>query len=279
MSQYQKRMEQKSDDLFSEYRHFTQIELLALLNNADSLKRETAARILHFKGDHTVVALAKKLCSNKNYKQREIGALILQQIKIADHEIEEINKLLLTLASSDKSILVKTSAIYALAHRCRLGFKNYKPLLNLLKKTVYSHSARIRSATTFAFSCFYDKDAIPLLLDLLQDEDDEIRNWAAFAININEYNSKKIRDKFAVMLTDPYEEVRYEVIQGLAKRKDKRVTPILQKELQKKTIYDVYIEATGELGDKSLLPTLHRLLENQDDGDNLIKNTIRKLGD
>ena len=82
-------------------------------------------------------------------------------------------------------------------------------------------------------SVINDKATIPLLINLLKDPNGDVRNWAAFAININKYDNSDIRDCFVEMLQDKNEEVRIEAIIGLSYRKDKRVLSVLCDELKK----------------------------------------------
>ncbi|EGR60335.1 putative lyase, partial [Escherichia coli O104:H4 str. 01-09591] len=53
-----------------------------------------------------------------------------------------------------------------------------------------------RRATAFAISVINDKATIPLLINLLKDPNGDVRNWAAFAININKYDNSDIRGLF-----------------------------------------------------------------------------------
>lgn len=127
------------------------------------------------------------------------------------------------MALNDKSACVRATAIESTAQRCK---KNpiYSPkIVEQSQITAFDKSTNVRRATAFAISVINDKATIPLLINLLKDPNGDVRNWAAFAININKYDNSDIRDCFVEMLQDKNEEVRIEAIIGLSYRKDKRV--------------------------------------------------------
>lgn len=63
-----------------------------------------------------------------------------------------------------------------------------------------------------------------------------MKNWAAFSINFNQYDTEDIREEFVGMLLDTNDDIRIEVISGLAERKDERVLETIIKELKKDVI-------------------------------------------
>ena len=131
------------------------------------------------------------------------------------------------MALNDKSACVRATAIESTAQRCK---KNpiYSPkIVEQSQITAFDKSTNVRRATAFAISVINDKATIPLLINLLKDPNGDVRNWAAFAININKYDNSDIRDCFVEMLQDKNEEVRIEAIIGLSYRKDKRVLSVL----------------------------------------------------
>lgn len=106
----------------------------------------------------------------------------------------------------------------------------------------------------------YGMVIISLLLCLLRDNNSDVKNWAAFSINFNQYDTEDIREEFVGMLLDTNDDIRIEVISGLAERKDERVLETIIKELKKDVIFDEIIIAAGNAGSKELLPILNELL-------------------
>lgn len=106
---------------------------------------------------------------------------------------------------------------------------------------------------------FDNKASIPLLIKLLKDSHSEVKDWAAFAVNVNGYDTPEIRNCFVLLLNENNFDVRYEAIIGLSKMKDKRVTEVLMKELSKDVVYDEMVEVAGYLGNVALLPVLYEI--------------------
>ncbi|MFC1407978.1 HEAT repeat domain-containing protein [Streptacidiphilus sp. N1-12] len=73
-----------------------------------------------------------------------------------------------------------------------------------------------------------DGVAVRTLIRLTRDEDDEVRNWAAFVLGFQlEVDSAEIRAALWERTTDPYGEAREEGIRGLARRHDLRAVPLV----------------------------------------------------
>ena len=286
---YQKRKASKEYGLYNQCKKLNDDELFRLLDDHNSLKRISSARVLQLRGGQDAVRLVIEFCSDKNYIRRDIGAFILGQIKICKKCEDNVFNILNNMALNDKSACVRATAIESTAQRCK---KNpiYSPkIVEQSQITAFDKSTNVRRATAFAISVINDKATIPLLINLLKDPNGDVRNWAAFAININKYDNSDIRDCFVEMLQDKNEEVRIEAIIGLSYRKDKRVAnyrsfyrkdkrvlSVLCDELKKNTVYDDIIEAAGELGDKTLLPVLDTMLYKFDDNE-IITSAIDKL--
>jgi len=136
-----------------------------------------------------------------------------------------------------------------------------------------------RCATAAAFSSVNSNDTIPFLLTLLNDCDGDVRNWAAFTVNFNQYDSTEIRESFIRMLTDKNDCARIEAISGLAERKDNRVITAIIYELQKDIIFDGVIISAGILGDIKQHPILKNILNEFNDEDVIgnIKSAIQQI--
>lgn len=273
---YQKRKASKEYGLYNQCKKLNDDELFRLLDDHNSLKRISSARVLQLRGGQDAVRLAIEFCSDKNYIRRDIGAFILGQIKICKKCEDNVFNILNNMALNDKSACVRATAIESTAQRCKKNSIYSPKIVEQSQITAFDKSTNVRRATAFAISVINDKATIPLLINLLKDPNGDVRNWAAFAININKYDNSDIRDCFVEMLQDKNEEVRIEAIIGLSYRKDKRVLSVLCDELKKNTVYDDIIEAAGELGDKTLLPVLDTMLYKFDDNE-IITSAIDKL--
>jgi HEAT repeat protein len=136
------------------------------------------------------------------------------------------------LAQGEKDPLPLVSAIYALGH---IGNPLAVPLV--VEHSLHSN-ADVRHAVAYALGCFAgDSRAVDTLLALMQDVDEDVRDWATFGLGVlGDLDSEKIRDALYQRMTDPNRDVREESLVGLAKRHDHRALPALIAELNEPEI-------------------------------------------
>jgi HEAT repeat protein len=179
-------------------------------------------------GTREVFELAAEWCQSTDALARARGADVLAQLgNTADHPTnsfpEESFSLIARLIQREKEPQPLAAAIAALGH---IG----NPLAISLIKDYASHpSPEVRFAVAFALSCFpNDPISIATLLQLMQDTDEDVRDWATFGLGVQgDTDSVEIRDSLVRSLEDSDEDVREEAMVGLAKRKDQRVLPTL----------------------------------------------------
>jgi hypothetical protein len=95
------------------------------------------------------------------------------------------------------------------------------------------------------------------LLHLMDDEDEDVRDWATFGIHQGNHDTPQIRKRLWKALDDPCPEVRSEAADGLAKFGDLSLVPRLERLLREdESISSLYFEAAEKLGDPSLLPAM-----------------------
>jgi HEAT repeat protein len=102
-------------------------------------------------------------------------------------------------------------------------------------------------------------EAVEILSGMLRDEDSDVRDWAAFALGSRENDTPRLRDTLARLLFDADEDTAAEAAYALARRKDPRVLPVLERVLGQPAVGRLYFEAAAALADPALLPTLTRL--------------------
>ena len=193
----------------------------------------------------------------------------------------DIVKLLCALSLQDKSATVRTDAVSALGHLCGKNRLYGNIAINSLTITAGDPSASVRQSTAFTLAFVDSPHTPPLLLNLLRDTSLNVINWAAFAINLLDYDSVEIRKALFKLLEIPNDDIQKEAIIGLAKRQDRRVMPFIKNTLEiairEGLVYDDSIEAASLLGDVSLLPLLNTLLGQFEDDDGFIKKAINQL--
>jgi HEAT repeats len=101
-------------------------------------------------------------------------------------------------------------------------------------------------------------EAVAVLIELTDDSDDDVRDWACFALGtqLSELDEAPVRDALAARLADPYDDARCEALLGLARRRDKRALPVLNARLSGERVFSLEIDAAGALGE----PSLHTLV-------------------
>jgi hypothetical protein len=102
--------------------------------------------------------------------------------------------------------------------------------------------------------------AVAALLDLMEDEDELVRDWATFGISRQlDADGPAVRHALACHVHDDDPETRDEAIVGLARRRDARAFDIVAERLREASVGELVVEAASYLGDARLLPILEQL--------------------
>jgi len=103
----------------------------------------------------------------------------------------------------------------------------------------------VRFAVACALGNFADDPrAAPVLMTLMHDVDDDVRDWATFGLGVlGDKDSPEIREVLLERMSDPNCDVREEALVALANRKESRAVPALIAELNQREISDRLKEA------------------------------------
>lgn len=202
-----------------------------------------AVRRLHGMGSREVFEKAANWCGSDDARQRARGADVLAQLgKTAEHPTtnfaDEAFMVVAGMALNEKAPQPLSSAIYALGH---LADVRAAPLVAHYS----SHAdARVRMAVAYACGCTPDEvTSMETLLELMRDEDPDIRDWATFGLGtLSDLDSSGMREQLAAALNDPFEDVRLEALAGLAKRRDARCLPLLIANLDQPEVDEAIVE-------------------------------------
>jgi HEAT repeat protein len=193
---------------------------------------------------------AVQWCRNNKPAKRRRGVDILAQLgKTEDHPdvvfARESYAVIVSVLEDELDLQVIDSCLVALGH---LGNPKAVPLILEHRKNT---DPDVRFAVAFALSCFADEpDAIRVLLQLMQDPDEDIRDWATFGIGVqSSADSAEIRQALLARLDDDNPDTREEAVAGLGKRKDLRVLPDLIELLQEDEVSYGVVEAAANLLD------------------------------
>jgi HEAT repeat protein len=209
-----------------------------------------SVRALQRMGTREVCDRAVEWCRSEDELRRARGADILAQIgKTAEHPSnafpEDSYAAISRMLRRENHARPLNSAISALGH---LG--NPAAAALLIENQVQFHpSPDVRCATAFALGSFADDpNAIAVLLLLMRDPDDDVRDWATFGLGTqSDSDCEEIRDTLLRRVSDSNENVREEAIVGLSRRKDTRVLPALIVELQQPDVTRLTLEAAREM--------------------------------
>ncbi len=209
-----------------------------------------AVRTLRQIGSRDVFDRAAEWCGSENPLQRARGADVLAQLgKTANHCSnsfpEESYDVVSRMLRREKDQQPLRAAIAALGH---LDNSSAVPLI-IENQFQFHPSAEVRFSVAFAFGAFpNDPHAIALLLLLMEDPDDDVRDWATFGLGVlSDSNCDEICDALFRRISDSNQDVREEAMVGLGKRKDKRVLPALIVELQQPSMTYRVIDAAREM--------------------------------
>lgn len=109
------------------------------------------------------------------------------------------------------------------------------------------------------------------LIGLMEDSDEDVRDWATFGLgSLTDLDGPDVREALVGRLSDENLDARDEAIFGLARRRDRRVLPVLAARLGEDAVGFLAVEAAAYVGDERLLGPLRALTDWCDvDGDML----------
>jgi len=232
------------------------------LRSQDEDLRWDAVAALHWRGSREIFDGAAELCKSKNAAERALGADILGQLGVPERAFPDESFAAILNLLSDTSDEVLFSAILALQHvDSRRAASHIIPFRN-------HGNDNVRYAVAFALGGVGDQGAINALVGLASDRDAEVRNWATFGLGQQcDADSQQIREALADRLDDQDQDVRYEAICGLARRRDVRMAGFL-KTLLHEDPDDIFareaaarllgMESSGDMSTSELLGALQR---------------------
>lgn len=222
------------DDIFAQ----------TLVGDYDDDSPWEAVKTLRKIGSRAVFERAAEWCRSEDPLRRARGADVLAQIgRTFEHRQnnfpDESYLILSALVERERDFLPLLSAIHALGH---VG----NPLaVPLVIANCEHENTDVRFAVACALGNFADDPrALPALMALMNDVDDDVRDWATFGLGVlGGQDSREIRESLLKRMNDPNCDVREEALAALANRKEPRAVPALIAELNQPEISDRLREA------------------------------------
>jgi HEAT repeat protein len=211
-----------------------------------------------------------ELADDPRARMREMAARVLGQVGYPDPNdsgwlirYPDGIPTLVRRLESDPDHDVRTNAAIA------LGFQKEPSTVPALCRAASDPSEYVRYGVAMALGKFwvadweqgeernYRSQIRSALLRLMDDDDEDVRDWATFGLRDEQYDDPEVRRRLWQALDDPNAEVRGEAASALAGFGDRMLIPRLETLLREDTaISPCYIEAAQELGDPSLLPAV-----------------------
>jgi len=188
-------------------------------------------------GTRPVFERAAEWCRSDDPLKRARGADVLAQLgKTVGHPTnsfpEESYATVVALVEREGDPQPLSSGIHALGH---LDNPEAVPLVSRFGRHPI---AEVRFAVACALGSYpNDPLSVTNLLELTRDSDADVRDWATFGLGVQgDCDTPEIREALFRCLEDQNEDVREEAMVGLAKRKDRRVLPILLQSLEQPSV-------------------------------------------
>ncbi len=231
----------------------------------DIKKRWTIIVDIQARANHETFKHCKKLCLSSSYKDRVLGIDILAQLGVYHRPFkEETVPIFIDLFKTEKSLTVLSALFIGCGHLVKTDDHRFIPYL---LKFIEHKSRNLRFGVVFGIMGHEEHLAIKALIQLTEDIDDDVRNYATFALGsqVNSNNCQVI-GALEKRLLDNNDEIVDEAILGLALRKKflKITKPILSilKNGEPKTLL---LEAAGKVPNDEIyfeLKNLYSLSKN-----------------
>lgn len=243
----------------------------AILSGPDEDLAWDAIGALHWRGTREVLDRAVQLCRSNCAVERRMGADILGQLGIPDRTFpESCLRPLLSMLESENDHDVLQATLVALSH------------LRMPEAIVPASRFRqhpdpdVRHGVVLALTGHEEEQALGVLIELTRDSEAHVRDWATFALGSQvDLNTPELREALVERLSDEDDDTRAEAIVGLAQRGDRRVLPVLLKELASDSVGKLTVEAAAMMGDPSLYTLLVALQAWWDVDEELLGEAVR----
>lgn len=232
-SDYERIRDKRDEELRNDPRSIEELLPLALAEmereDSDEYEPLDAIAILQSRGSKEVFEVARKLCNSEDPKERSLGATLLGQNCVFGKNFpDEKFEILFELLENETDTKVLSSACFALGH---INDPRAIPRLVKLKN---HPSVDVRYSVVHGLLTHDEESAIAALIELSEDEDEDVRDWATFGLGrqiSTNPDTYAIREALFKRISDEHDDTRFEGLVGLVRRNDERVLDLLLEEL------------------------------------------------
>lgn len=220
---------------------------------------------LRHRGSPEIFDRAQGLIRSATPLERKLSLDVLGQLGLERPFREETVTILQGLLPTEDDPDVQAAALVAFGH---LGDERGRE--HLLSYATHAAPELRRSVAWALPSCARrdedgrsdDQEALATLMVLMGDSDDQVRDWATFAVGqFFDDDTPEVRTALAQRLTDPHDETREEAVLGLARRHDERaIAPLIN--LLRGSPGSGALETAEELADPRFVEALELAVEN-----------------
>ncbi|MEO5924707.1 MAG: HEAT repeat domain-containing protein [Bryobacteraceae bacterium] len=183
-----------------------------------------AIRVLRRRHTADIFERVKHFCASPKMRMRERGLQILTEFGVRDEvrPFFDASVELAIEATRDADPFVVQAAAWALANSP--GARSKTALMGLKNHP----DPEVRYSVAVGNVGAVQPGAVEVLLELMEDSEGKVRNWATFALGGgDEHDSPEIREAFRKRLADSDQGAKREAIWGLAKRHDRQGLELL----------------------------------------------------
>jgi HEAT repeat protein len=187
-----------------------------------------AVRALHHLGTRETLTVAQDLCRSASPKKRRLGCTILAQLGVPERTFpRECVATLFELLRTERAPQVLETLFLSFWHLAE--YVDAQQVISSAARYKTHPDDRVRWGVVMALYHHTDQSlALDMLLELMNDDDSDVREWATFAVGaISDVDSFGVREALAARLTDIEAHTRGEALFGLAKRGDSRAVAII----------------------------------------------------
>jgi HEAT repeat protein len=179
-----------------------------------------ALAALCWRGDAAVLERMRDLAGSPEPRERAVAAYVLGQLGVPTRTRPADSAAgLEAMAAAEADPMVLATIAHAFGN---LGPEYGTDLLLRLRE---HPEAAVRAGVVQALAGRDAPQVVPSLIALSSDPDEDIRDWATFALgSLADRDDDEIREALVARLDDPAEEPRLEAVHGLALRRDARAT-------------------------------------------------------